>query len=1062
MALVQSGTFGSSPSCAYEIHATQTGGTGNRRTVQLTVKFKVNGSSSQSSYGYSINWKGRVHNNYSGWNKVKGNEFWYGGQGFRSYSWTETVDVGTTSEKDITVGFQTDRPDGSSSWETTKTATFRVGKTNTAPSLSGNLDIYNDSNRSQKLTGIIPENISGLYLSWGAATDSEGGTLNYSLNQSKNNAGYGRVYFGTSRNYSMNIGGGNEGEKHRFFVDVQDNGGLWSNKVYSTEITKNTLTAGRITSTSVSTIGFSTTSFVVNFGGGSNADGSAVKYKFFSDYIPVLNQTSTTGTNQTVTIWKSGSTPTGPYIRFEDLKNYVRSTNYTGTLQIALETSNNYGTKKYSYSTISINLQVSPTAATSCDIQMNTNSTAYKKVASGNNYYLIPSSDRYVQIRWAGGGCQLGSPTTYRLYVQYGSGSWQVVADKLSPSTTSYNHTIPAQTQSTTVKYKIVVVTEFNSTAERVSPAQTLHYYSGVSLTVGNIVRGATTAEVNITVKTQSSIPNINTKGSWSCNGKTGTLSVTQNSQKISLSGLADNGTYTLSVTYNDDTGFSANKVSDIKIGANQPIFFVNKYGVGIGGLKASSSYALDVKGNSRIQGAITATGMTLSGVLKSSGEIHLNGQSMNINRPVTTGGWARGVVFKSEDGATTLGSIGMYGTGPSTIYSIYLGLGASAYDGAGGLTITSSELKFKNNLVYHAGRKPTPSEIGAATTSHTHNYLPLSGGTLTGHLRLNNGLNICLPNNNGITGKDTSGSDRYMMYMDNSNRIHLGYQNINQIFIDGRLCVNGGEAQFANGSYSDPTPGIVCSAKFSGNIATHHLYVGKHRFDGWWMSNSTNVSGDVSGPYVMGISSDCLYFRPYTQNGGGQSNNTVYLGGSSARWKTVYLASQPNVSSDLRKKKDISYNVDDDEKLEIFFDNLKPSSYVMKDGDSGRVHFGFVAQEVEEAMEVAGMDYKDCAFLQKTAIDENGEEIQPYTVVEDPENEGVFLKSFNITDYENDDRIKDYDYSLSYGELISVNTHFIQKVKNKTKILEETIIEKDKKISELEERLNIIEEKMK
>lgn len=32
-------------------------------------------------------------------------------------------------------------------------------------------------------------------------------------------------------------------------------------------------------------------------------------------------------------------------------------------------------------------------------------------------------------------------------------------------------------------------------------------------------------------------------------------------------------------------------------------------------------------------------------------------------------------------------------------------------------------EFKFNNNKVYHAGDKPTPSEIGAASASHTHNY---------------------------------------------------------------------------------------------------------------------------------------------------------------------------------------------------------------------------------------------------------------------------------------------------------------------------------------------------
>lgn len=37
----------------------------------------------------------------------------------------------------------------------------------------------------------------------------------------------------------------------------------------------------------------------------------------------------------------------------------------------------------------------------------------------------------------------------------------------------------------------------------------------------------------------------------------------------------------------------------------------------------------------------------------------------------------------------------------------------------------------------YTTAYKPTPAEIGAATSNHTHPYLPLSGGTMTGALTL-------------------------------------------------------------------------------------------------------------------------------------------------------------------------------------------------------------------------------------------------------------------------------------------------------------------------------------
>lgn len=50
-------------------------------------------------------------------------------------------------------------------------------------------------------------------------------------------------------------------------------------------------------------------------------------------------------------------------------------------------------------------------------------------------------------------------------------------------------------------------------------------------------------------------------------------------------------------------------------------------------------------------------------------------------------------------------------------------------------MKIFGKELKFNNNKVYHAGDKPTLSELGAAAASHTHSYLPLGGGTLSGKL---------------------------------------------------------------------------------------------------------------------------------------------------------------------------------------------------------------------------------------------------------------------------------------------------------------------------------------
>ena len=59
----------------------------------------------------------------------------------------------------------------------------------------------------------------------------------------------------------------------------------------------------------------------------------------------------------------------------------------------------------------------------------------------------------------------------------------------------------------------------------------------------------------------------------------------------------------------------------------------------------------------------------------------------------------------------------------------------------AGGTTVTKGQdkLTFNGNIVYHAGRKPTISEIGAAAASHTHNYAGSSsaGGNANAAVKL-------------------------------------------------------------------------------------------------------------------------------------------------------------------------------------------------------------------------------------------------------------------------------------------------------------------------------------
>lgn len=613
MALVKSGTFGD-PVAAYELHATQTAGSGNNRTVKVTMKLKVNGSTTDSKYGFPLNWIARVKDSYSSAAYVKGREYWYGTEGFREYSQTLTVDVGTTSSTSITVGFQLKRSDGgSSTWNQTITETFLVDKTNTKPYFPTAQQYINvrqgGSASGTLLSGIIPENISTVYVEWGQASDAEGGTLTYALNHRINGGNWSQIDLGTDRAHSYSIGEGNQGQTLEYYVDAKDNGGLWSDKVYSTKITKNTFTGSTLNN--ISSIAYNTSSLTLSWSAPSNTTSHANKSKFnftiSCDGLTLYNATASNATTSlTFKIVTSALTDGTPYILKNDLKNKFANTSYKGNLTFTLTSSNAYGSSKTSSKVCAVNLQSTPNAVSSAIISTDTaKSTCYQKpISSVNSYFFIPDGSKVIRVEWSAVTGNIGEPISYDVYVAYGSEDWSLIRSNLT--TTYYNHTVPKQTVSRTVKYRVVTKTSYGTSASKDTAAQTLHYYNVPTITIGAITRASTSATVNITVASKTSLSGVTTVGTWTCYNKgtttsvsTGNLSTSQSAQNISVKNLTETGQYDLKITYKDNTVFSSNvTTSAISIGQMLPVFFVNKYGIGVNGEMANANSAVKIKGS--------------------------------------------------------------------------------------------------------------------------------------------------------------------------------------------------------------------------------------------------------------------------------------------------------------------------------------------------------------------------------------------------------------------------------------------------------------------------------
>ncbi len=131
-------------------------------------------------------------------------------------------------------------------------------------------------------------------------------------------------------------------------------------------------------------------------------------------------------------------------------------------------------------------------------------------------------------------------------------------------------------------------------------------------------------------------------------------------------------------------------------------------------------------------------------------------------------------------------------------------------------------------------------------------------------------------------------------------------------------------------------------------------------------------------------------------------SDGSVVLGHPNFRWGQIYSTVSAISTSDRNRKKDI---VPMSDKYLDFFALLQPVTYRFIDGTSGRIHVGFIAQDVEAAMAQAGLsDLEFAGFCKDKASDAEGNPI--------------------LDDHGN----STYIYSLRYEEFIAINTATIQR----------------------------------
>ena len=228
-----------------------------------------------------------------------------------------------------------------------------------------------------------------------------------------------------------------------------------------------------------------------------------------------------------------------------------------------------------------------------------------------------------------------------------------------------------------------------------------------------------------------------------------------------------------------------------------------------------------------------------------------------------------------------------------------------------------------------------------------------------------------------------------------------------------GVMCLYSGTGDNTDGTM---TQAAITEAINNAGGGGSSYYAGS----GLYLSGSTfniGYNSRYSADFYVGSNSNHYAFCPTLDNNAGDTYR-LYLGGnggSTHPWYKVVTRDGMQQLSDGRFKIDKCILNDD------FYDmymSLKPTKYkVLHDEDSG-IHFGFVAQEVEESLKTVGLDASNCSIV-------SCDESQSY--------EGGYV------------------YGLSYNEFIPFNTYMTQKAHRRINELESEIKELKQIINSLQ-----------
>jgi ribosomal protein L9 len=157
------------------------------------------------------------------------------------------------------------------------------------------------------------------------------------------------------------------------------------------------------------------------------------------------------------------------------------------------------------------------------------------------------------------------------------------------------------------------------------------------------------------------------------------------------------------------------------------------------------------------------------------------------------------------------------------------------------------------------------------------------------------------------------------------------------------------------------------------------------YRFKDLYLSGGISI-GDAKtvGHRDISLKYDLVYMTAGVispaDDDGSDNDNSVDLGKSAARFNDIYATNSSIQTSDRNEKQDIEELSDAEQRVAVACKSLlrkfRWKSAVEDKGDEARIHFGIIAQDLQDAFEAEGLDAGRYAmFISTTWTNEDGEE---------------------------------------------------------------------------------------